>query len=70
MVNFAGAPDVKIDFVATAFFTAFLILAYFPAFALAALTLAHRFFVASAIAFLPAAESFRLGLGAALWDEG
>jgi hypothetical protein len=31
----------------------------------AALTASHRFFVAAMMAFLPAAESFRLGLGAA-----
>jgi len=35
--------------------------AYFPAFALVALTAAHRFFVASAMAFLPAALSFCCG---------
>jgi len=44
--------------------------AYFPVFALAALTTAHRFFVAVMIAFLPAAESFRLGFGAAFGAEG
>ena len=33
--------------------------------AASALFSAHRFFVAAMIAFLPAAESFRLGLGAA-----
>ena len=47
-----------------------LTLAYFPALALAALTAAHRFFIAAMIAFLPAAESFRLGLGAAFGAEG
>jgi hypothetical protein len=39
-----------------------LIPACFAAFALAALTAAHRFFVAVMIAFLPTALSFRFGL--------
>jgi hypothetical protein len=35
-----------------------------------ALTAAHLFFVAAMIALLPAAESLRLGLGAAFGVEG
>jgi hypothetical protein len=68
-------------FFTAAFFTGALFLAVFFAvlvllaaalsyWALAALTASHRFFVAAMIAFLPAAESFRLGLGAAAGAGG
>jgi hypothetical protein len=75
----AGAVFFAAGFFRAAFFTgalffaAFLTAAFFAGFfaaafsccALAALTASHRFFVAAMIAFLPAAESFRFGLGAA-----
>jgi len=46
-----------------AFFVAILLAAGFSCCALAALAAAHRFFAAAMIAFLPAAESFRLAFG-------
>jgi len=75
--QFAYWPPVSVGFRAAAgviFFAAFdgatfLIAAFLAtghyAFAASALFNAHRFFVAAIIAFLPAAESFRLGLCAA-----
>src|ERR1035441_9229849 len=64
----AGA-DFFATFLTAAFFAGFLVAA-FSCCALAALTASHRFFVAALIAFLPAAESFRLGLGAASGTDG
>ena len=51
------------------YFAGFLAAA-FIAFAASARFSAHRFFVAAMIAFLPAAESFRLGLGDASGGDG
>ncbi len=67
-----GAIFLTAAFAGAAFFTAtFFTEAFFAAaFAASARTLAHRFFVASMIAFRPATESLRLGLAGALAGAG